>query len=92
MKEWTLDRAVKEVSNYTLTSTGSLSRIEALATIPTVRNRRVVAIIASILYGIDPKTLGLDVSELPRHVAVAIGISESTCIRYTQVEMFATAA
>lgn len=61
----TLPEAAVKVSRYQLTTGSTLARLEQLDEAPTNRQRRVLATIALILYGIDPEPFGLGRRDLP---------------------------
>jgi hypothetical protein len=60
-----VDRAAEKVSRYQLTTGSTLARLEKLDEPPTNRQRRVLATIALIIYGIDPEPFGLGRDDLP---------------------------
>jgi hypothetical protein len=60
-----LPEAAEAVSRYQLTTGSTLARLEYLDGPPTNRQRRVLATLALVIYGIDPEPFGLGRRDLP---------------------------
>jgi hypothetical protein len=67
-----LEDAVEQIGPYYRTSTSMLSRLESLHDAPTSWRAREVAYIASVVYGLDPKYLGLKIDDVPDLVVDAL--------------------
>lgn len=61
----TLDQAVERIGQFRLTSTGSISRMEASPNEPLEPRRRELACVAAIVYGIHPAEFGVGSDDVP---------------------------
>ena len=60
-----LDRAAELISLVVPTSYGTLVRLEQATEQPRSQRQRLVALLALLVYGIDPQDFGLSKSDLP---------------------------
>lgn len=63
--DWTIAEVIERLERYMVTSSGAISRLEALDECPADRRRRALAAALVYVYGLDPRPFGVGRDDLP---------------------------